>query len=259
MKEGKALKKTIFKISSCFFAAVFFANSVFAAGYSWYCMRKKNHERPQAEANMRFIEKYDAAFLGKNPEEKVIYLTFDAGYENGNVERVLDTLKKHNAPGAFFVLDNLIRRNTGLVRRMAEEGHLICNHTVRHRDMSGFSREEFEKELHALEDVLREYTGLEMAKYYRPPEGRFSEENLKYAQDMGYKTVFWSLAYADWDNAKQPAPDKAMALLDANIHNGAIVLLHPTSKTNADILDTLMTKWEKDGYRFATLDELFAK
>ena len=106
MKEGKALKKTIFKISSCFFAAVFFANSVFAAGYSWYCMRKKNHERPQAEANMRFIEKYDAAFLGKNPEEKVIYLTFDAGYENGNVERVLDTLKKHNAPGAFFVLDN---------------------------------------------------------------------------------------------------------------------------------------------------------
>ena len=125
--------------------------------------------------------------------------------------------------------------------------------------MSGFSREEFEKELHALEDVLREYTGLEMAKYYRPPEGRFSEENLKYAQDMGYKTVFWSLAYADWDNAKQPAPDKAMALLDANIHNGAIVLLHPTSKTNADILDTLMTKWEKDGYRFASLDELFAK
>lgn len=169
---------------------------------------------------------------------------------------MLDTLKKHNAPGAFFVLDNLIRRNTGLVRRMAEEGHLICNHTVRHRDMSGFSREEFEKELHALEDVLREYTGLEMAKYYRPPEGRFSEENLKYAQDMGYKTVFWSLAYADWDNAKQPAPDKAMALLDANIHNGAIVLLHPTSKTNADILDTLMTKWEKDGYRFASLDEL---
>ena len=145
------------------------------------------------------------------------------------------------------------------LRRMAEEGHLICNHTVRHRDMSGFSREEFEKELHALEDVLREYTGLEMAKYYRPPEGRFSEENLKYAQDMGYKTVFWSLAYADWDNAKQPAPDKAMALLDANIHNGAIVLLHPTSKTNADILDTLMTKWEKDGYRFASLDELFAK
>ena len=170
MKEGKALKKTIFKISSCFFAAVFFANSVFAAGYSWYCMRKKNHDRPQAESNMRFIEKYDAAFLGKNPEEKVIYLTFDAGYENGNVERVLDTLKKHNAPGAFFVLDNLIRRNTGLVRRMAEEGHLICNHTVRHRDMSGFSREEFEKELHALEDVQREYTGLEMAKYYRPPE-----------------------------------------------------------------------------------------
>ena len=253
------LKNIIAKISSCALAALLLTNALFAGSCSWYCMRRKNHERPQAEANMKFIEKYEAAFIGKDPEEKVIYLTFDAGYENGNVERVLDTLKKHNAPGAFFVLDNLIRRNTELVKRMATEGHLICNHTVRHRDMSGFSREEFEKELHALEDVLREYTGLEMSKYYRPPEGRFSEENLKFAQDMGYKTVFWSLAYADWDNEKQPSPEKAMALLDANIHNGAVVLLHPTSKTNADILDTLMTKWENDGYRFASLDELFGK
>ena len=260
-KEGIFILKKFMKILSAFSAVIFlFTNTLFAAqSYSWYCMRKKNHERPQAEKQMSFVEKHNAAFIGKNPDEKVIYLTFDAGYENGNVERILDTLAKHKAPGAFFVLDNLIRRNTELVKRMAAEGHLICNHTVRHRNMSDFSREQFEKELRDLENILRENTGLEMAKYYRPPEGRFSEENLAFADEMGYKTIFWSLAYADWDNAKQPAPEKAIALLDANIHNGAIVLLHPTSKTNADILDILLTKWEKDGYRFASLDELFAK
>ena len=254
------MKKITGRIFIFFVAMLLLTNAIFAVnGYSWYCMRKKNHERPQAERQMNFIEKHNAAFIGKNPDEKVIYLTFDAGYENGNVERILDTLAKHKAPAAFFVLDNLIRRNTDLVKRMASDGHLICNHTVRHRDMTGFSREQFEKELLELEKILRENTGLEMAKYYRPPEGRFSEENLAFADEMGYKTVFWSLAYADWDNAKQPAPEKAIALLDANIHNGAVVLLHPTSKTNADILDILLTKWENDGYRFASLDELFAK
>ena len=122
--------------------------------------------------------------------------------------------------------------------------------------MSGFSREEFEKELHALEDVLREYTGLEMAKYYRPPEGRFSEENLKYAQDMGYKTVFWSLAYVDWMQDQQPSKEEAFSKLLTRIHPGAIVLLHSTSQTNAQILDELLAKWEEMGYQFGQLDEL---
>lgn len=252
------MKRPMPKVLAFFTAFLFLLSTGLCAagGQSWYCMRQKNHVRPQAEPQMRFIENYDCAFLGRDPEEKVIYLTFDAGYENGNVVRVLDTLQKHHAPGAFFVLDNLIRRNHDLICRMADEGHLICNHTMRHRDMSTMTEAQFRSELEGLEQVLREETGLEMARFYRPPEGRFSEENLKWAENMGYTTVFWSLAYADWDNNKQPDPEKAFALLDANIHNGAVVLLHPTSATNADILDRLLTKWEADGYRFGSLTEL---
>ena len=221
---------------------------------SWYCMRKKDHVRPTPEPGMAYIADYDAVFIG--PDEKVLYLTFDAGYENGNVERILDVLKKHQAPGAFFVLDNLIRRNTDLVIRMAEEGHLVCNHTAHHKDMTKLSDAEFEAELAALEQVYKEKTGYDMAKFYRPPEGKFNENNLALAKRLGYTTVFWSLAYADWDNNKQPSPDSARALLTENLHNGAVILLHPTSKTNADILDELLTAWEAEGWRFGSLDEL---
>ncbi len=225
--------------------------------YNWYCKRAKNHARPEAEAAMGFISECGGAYIGKNPEEKVIYLTFDAGYENGNIARILDVLKAHNAHGAFFVLENLIVRNTDLVARMAAEGHLVCNHTARHRDMTKMNDEQFAAELHALETILSEKAGVTCAKFYRPPEGRFSEKNLKAAESLGYKTVFWSLAYADWDNEKQPEPEKSKQLILANTHNGAVILLHPTSKTNADILDSLLTEWEKQGYRFGTLEELF--
>ncbi|MGN1095797.1 MAG: polysaccharide deacetylase family protein [Eubacteriales bacterium] len=232
-------------------------NALGADAYNWYCKREKNHVRPKAEASMSFISENGGAYIGKNPDEKVIYLTFDAGYENGNIARILDTLKAHNAKGAFFVLENLVKRNTDLVKRMAAEGHLVCNHTARHRDMTKMNDEQFSSELKALEDILMENAGVECAKFYRPPEGRFNEKNLKAANAMGYKTVFWSLAYADWDNDKQPDPEKAKQLLLANTHNGAVILLHPTSKTNADILDSLLAEWEKEGYRFGSLDELF--
>jgi delta-lactam-biosynthetic de-N-acetylase len=243
----------------CAFLAFFLLLSMTAladAAQSWYCMREKNHARPKVEPQMAFIGDYGGVYIGPDPDEKVIYLTFDAGYENGNVERILDVLKKHEAPGAFFVLDNLIKRNTDLVLRMAEEGHLVCNHTAHHKDMTKLSDAEFEAELAALESVYKETTGYDMAKFYRPPEGKFNQENLALAQRLGYTTVFWSLAYADWDNNKQPAPTDAKKLLMDNIHNGAIVLLHPTSKTNADILDDLLTAWEAEGYRFGSLTEL---
>lgn len=226
--------------------------------FSWYCKRCPNHARPGAESNMAFIEKYDGAYIGKNPDDKVIYLTFDAGYENGNVERILDTLSRHEAKGAFFILDNLAKRNGELVKRMEREGHFVCNHTARHKDMTKLSKEEFAAELEKLESTVSEQTGVTVKKYYRPPEGRFSEENLRWAQELGYKTVFWSLAYADWDNNRQPEPEKAKKLILDNIHNGAVILLHPTSKTNADILDELLSLLEKDGYRFGTLDDLFS-
>ena len=224
--------------------------------HGWYCMRNGNRQ-PCLEPQFSFLEKYDGYFLDKDPEDKVIYLTFDAGYENGNVAKIADTLKKHSATGAFFVLDNLIKKEPELVKRLAEEGNLICNHTATHRDMTKITDiTEFEKELSALEAVYTEYTGLTMSKFYRPPEGKFSEENLAFAKELGYKTVFWSLAYADWDNNAQPDPEAAKKKLLCNTHNGMVLLLHPTSATNAAILDSLMTEWERQGYRFGDLNEL---
>ena len=243
---------------ACAFASVFTLCAHASGGaYNWYCKRAKNHTRPEAEPSMSFISECGGAYIGKNPEEKVLYLTFDAGYENGNIARILDVLAKHKAHAAFFVLENLAVRNTELVRRMATEGHLVCNHTARHRDMTKMNDEAFAAELKTLENILAEKVGVTCAKFYRPPEGRFSEKNLKAAEALGYKTVFWSLAYADWDNEKQPEPEKSKQLLLANTHNGAVILLHPTSKTNADILDALLTEWEAQGYRFGTLGELF--
>ncbi len=251
----KFLKMISATLVLCTFFCVL-SNAASDKAYSYYCKRCQNHEQPRLEPEFSFIKDNGGYYIG-SPDDKVIYLTFDAGYENGNVERILDTLKKHSAPGAFFVLDNLIKRNTDLVERMENEGHTVCNHTAKHRDMTKITdKEEFEMELVALSSLYTELTGKKMAKYYRPPEGKFSEQNLQFANELGYKTVFWSFAYADWDNNKQPSADYAVDLIMKNTHNGEVVLLHPTSKTNADILDTLLTKWKEQDYRFGTLDEL---
>lgn len=229
--------------------------------FSWYCMRNKNHMQPRVESNMSFIEKYNGFYVdkkyGDSIPEKRIYLTFDAGYENGNIEKILDVLKIKNVHGAFFVLSNIIKTNTDLVKRMADEGHLVCNHTASHQDMTKITNlEEFSLELKKLEDVYREYTGRKLAKYYRPPEGKFSEQNLEFASRLGYKTIFWSFAYADWDNNRQPSCENAKQLILNNIHNGAILLLHPTSATNAKILSDIIDNLQSQGYEFGTLDEL---
>lgn len=247
------MKKTAILLSILTIISALSQKAVAASSYSWYCMRKKDHVRPMCEGSMSFICEHGGYFLGK--DEKVVYLTFDAGYENGNIERILDTLKKHNAHGAFFVLDNIIKRNTELLKRMSDEGHLLCNHTSRHHDMTKMSDEEFEAELLSLEKTAEEY-GIKIAPFYRPPMGVFNEQNLICAERMGYKTIFWSLAYADWDNNKQPEREYAKKLILSNIHNGAIILLHPTSKTNADILDDLLCELEREGYRFGELTEL---
>lgn len=226
---------------------------------NWSIIRNKNHLQPESDKGLDYVEQYGAYYVDKNAKEddKVIYLTFDAGYENGNIEKILDTMKKHQAKGAFFILENLIIRNTDLVKRMAEEGHIVCNHTAKHKDMTKVDNiNDFEAELKSLEQIYKEYTGYDMAKYYRPPEGKFNKSNLQFANELGYKTVFWSFAYADWDNNKQPSEEYAVKKIMDNTHNGMVVLLHPTSKTNADILDRVMTMWEENGYRFGTVDEL---
>ncbi len=228
---------------------------------SWYFKKNSEHKQPSLDKELEFINNYSCYYLdkkhGDEDTDKVIYLTFDAGYENGNIERILDVLKEKKVQGAFFVLGHLVDKNTELVKRMANEGHLVCNHTVSHKNMAKITdAAEFKNELVKLEELYYEKTGGEIAKFYRPPEGRFTEENLKILEQMGYKTVLWSFAYADWDNNKQLSPASAMEKLINGTHNGEILLLHPTSKTNADILSKLIDVWTEMGYRFGTLNEL---
>ena len=228
---------------------------------NWYCTRTKDHTQPKADAPLSYIETYDGYYVdhrhsSPTDEDKVVYLTFDAGYENGNVAKILDTLKAEEVPGAFFILGNLPEATPDLVRRMAEEGHLVCNHTFTHKDMTGTHAADLEGELTRLEVACHDLCDVEVAKFFRPPEGKFDRAMLTEAQRLGYKTIFWSFAYADWDNQKQPAPSAAKQKILDNIHNGAVILLHPTSATNAEILGDVITALKAEGYRFGTLFEL---
>lgn len=235
-------------------AAVMMAGQVLPTG-SWGLSFSGG--TPKGPATQAQLGRFDGAYVG-NTEDKVIYLTFDAGYENGCTGKILDILKAHQVPAAFFLAGNYLQKNPDLVARMAAEGHIVGNHTMHHYDMRKLSEEAtFRAELEGIEALYRQITGQELPKFYRPPQGLYSEENLKMAQKLGYKTVFWSLAYADWDNARQPTAEFALEKLNSRIHNGAVVLLHSTSTTNAAILDQLLTGWEQLGYRFAPITELF--
>ena len=227
-----------------------------ASADNWGLSFPEEGAAPVGNATQEFLSQYNAWYLG-DTGRKVIYLTFDCGYENGYTEAILDALKKHNAPAAFFIVGTMLDSAPDIVRRMAAEGHIVGNHTLRHPDMSAISdKAAFQKELDGLSTLYEETVGSPMPMYYRPPQGKYSEENLKMAQALGYKTILWSLAYVDWYVNDQPTAEAAYAKLLPRIHDGAIVLLHSTSATNAAILDDLLTKWEEMGYTFASLDEL---
>ena len=237
------------------------AVSVSAAVTNWGLSFQKVGQPPVGNATAGYLKQYDAYYLGETAteNEKKIYLTFDAGFENGNTEPILDALKKHNVKACFFLVKNYLDTSPELVKRMVAEGHTVGNHTATHPDMSKISDPTaFEKELKTLEEAYAAITGQEMEKLYRPPQGKYSEQNLKMAREMGYHTFFWSLAYVDWYVDDQPSREQAFDKLLTRIHPGAIVLLHSTSATNAAILDELLTKWESMGYTFGTLQELMA-
>ena len=211
---------------------------------------------PAGNATADELKAYDAYFIGDTNANK-IYLTFDAGFENGNTPAILEALKKHKAKGTFFVVGNYIQTSPDLVKQIVEEGPPLGTHTFHHPDMSSISSmAAFEKEIKDLETLYEKTTGQKMTKFYRPPQGKYSKQNLEMAKQMGYKTFFWSLAYVDWYQDKQPSKEEAFSKLLTRIHPGSIVLLHSTSSTNAAILDELLTKWEEMGYTFGTLEEL---
>jgi len=211
---------------------------------------------PIGNATVEELAQYQALYLG-DTSKKVIYLTFDCGYENGYTDSILDTLKKHQVPAAFFIVGTMLERAPDVVRRMEEEGHIVGNHTFSHPDMSAIANQDsFRKELQKLSDLYLEVTGQEMPMFYRPPQGKYSEKNLRQACELGYQTIFWSLAYVDWYVDDQPTAEEAFSKLLPRIHDGAIVLLHSTSQTNAEILDDLLTRWKNMGYTFAALTDL---
>ncbi len=256
------MKKYIRKISALLLllsSIVGFNVSAEAKSYSWSIVRNGN-KQPIFSDELSIVEQYSAYYLDKihtdDNEQKVIYLTFDAGYENGNVEKILDVMKEKGVPSAFFVLDHLILKHPELIIRMKNEGHLVCNHTKNHHDLSNASKEEIASDLGALENICTEATGIALDKFFRFPEGKYSINALKSVEQLGYKTIFWSFAYEDWDNDRQPSCDAAMKKILSNTHNGAVILLHPTSITNASILGDLIDKWREDGYTFGTLYDL---
>ena len=227
-----------------------------SADGNWGLSFQQEGQPPVANADASYLKQFNTYYI-RDTQEKVLYLTFDAGFENGNTPAILDALKKHNAPATFFIVGNYIETSPDLVKRMVAEGHTVGNHTYHHPDMSKIStKEAFEKELTDLEALYEQTVGQPMTKFYRPPQGKYSETNLQMAKDLGYSTFFWSLAYVDWYQDNQPTKEQAFDKLLGRIHPGAIVLLHSTSKTNADILDELLTKWEEMGYQFRSLNEL---
>lgn len=223
---------------------------------SWGLSFQEEGKRPAGNATIDDL-KQNNAYYASDTDEKILYLTFDAGYENGNTPAILEALKKHQAPAVFFAVGNFIKDNPDLIKRMITEGHIVGNHTMTHPDMSQISSmESFQKELEGVEELYTSVTGEPMTKFYRPPRGVYSTENLSMAKELGYSTFFWSLAYVDWIQEQQPSKEEAFQKLIPRIHPGAIVLLHNTSSTNAAILDELLTRWEEMGYQFHSIKEL---
>ena len=245
----KTIKKLL-SISLC--ALLLFSGTARAAERkNWYFSSKGQNERP----GLPPVDETVAKGIGK--DEKVLYLTFDAGYENGNVAKIADVLAENDVTGAFFVLQHFVKAEPELVLRLKANGNLICNHTSTHPPINTLTKDEIALELNGVAEEYKTLTGEAMAPFFRPPEGAYDDASLQTVAESGYKTVFWSLAYADWDNDKQPAPDAALQKLESRVHNGAVILLHPTSATNAAILGQFITDMKEAGYRFGTLEELW--
>lgn len=233
-----------------------FVDKLTEEGIGWGLSFGESGSQPTGNATPEELAQYGAYFMGDDGE-KVIYLTFDCGYENGNTAPILDALKAHGAPATFFVVGHFLETAPETVRRMVEEGHAVGNHTYHHYDIDTVDEATFREEIEAVESLFREITGTDLAPYYRPPEGKCGIVNLKQAQALEYHAIFWSLAYVDWDTENQPSRETALEKLTGRVHPGAVVLLHNTSQTNGEVLDELLTKWEEMGYTFLPLSNLY--
>lgn len=248
------MKKVIYAILLCFLLTLYASADVSTKRLEWYYKPTADGTRPSPPTEAHFLADYNGKYIGE--DEKCVYLTFDLGYENENVKSILDTLKSEGVKATFFMLRHTVVNGKNLCQ-IADDGHLVANHTLHHKDMTKMQdMESFKAELEGLAEEYKNITGREMAKIYRPPCGTYSERNLAWADELGYETVFWSLAYADWDENNQMSPESALNKVMSRMHNGAVILLHPTSSTNAKILPDLIKKLKAEGYTFKTADEL---
>ena len=221
----------------------------------WWLKRNENHQTPEVSDYID-LSKYDAYYVNPKCKKKKIFLTFDCGYEHGFTPKILDVLKKQKIVAAFFVTKPFIREGRELVRRMKKEGHIVGNHTVHHKSMPTLSDRDNKQEIIDCAEYCKEATGYEMDHFIRPPMGEYNEKTLKLTKSMGYKTIFWSMAYVDFDVNKQPGKQYVVEHFKKYTHNGAIPLMHNVSQSNAEALDEVITNLKKEGYQFESLKKL---
>lgn len=227
-----------------------------AEEFHWGFKKSSGGIPPSAGASLdAMLDKHGAIYKG-NPDEKIAYLTFDNGYENGYTETILDTLKREEAPATFFLTGHYLKSATPLVKRMIRDGHGIGNHSFGHPNMANLSDKRLEEEWKKFDSLLHELTGMKRTVYARPPEGVFNEKVLSKGNELGYRHIFWSIAFIDWHADKPRGRDYAYGELMKQLHPGAVILMHTVSPDNAEALPSFIQDAKKAGYSFRTLDDL---
>lgn len=229
------------------------ANAKYENTFGWGIKRENNHLQPDVGSkNKQLLEENNGICMGRDGE-KIIYLTFDSGYEAGYMDKILTTLKENNVKATFFITAHYVNTQPELVKRMINEGHIVGNHTVNHKSMPDCSLDTIKKEMMDLHSAIYEKFGYEM-KYMRPPKGEYSERTVAYTNTLGYTTVMWSFGYDDWDEKKQGREEYGKKKILDNVHNGEVMLLHATSKDNSNILDDVIKEIKNRGYEFRNID-----
>lgn len=236
-----------------FLFIISFNISVGAAG--WGFRKNSDHTPPEIGSYAQEIEGTNSFYVGSSNEKK-IYLTFDAGYDNGNLASILDTLKDKKVQATFFVTGDFVNRFQNLTKRMVEEGHIVANHSYSHKSITSQTKEELKNDLKKLEDNFQKVTGEEMVKVFRPPKGEFDHNSLMNLKELGYKTIFWSIAFKDWSTEHQKGKEYSYNSVIDNLHSGAIILMHTVSTSNREALPEIIDEIRNQGYELSLVTEL---
>ncbi|MDC3418175.1 delta-lactam-biosynthetic de-N-acetylase [Aquibacillus sp. 3ASR75-54] len=232
--------------------------SIQAKSYGWGFKKNTNHQPPDVGVYKNILDDLGGYYLD-NSGDKVVYLTFDNGYEEGYTGKVLDVLKEKKVPATFFVTGHYVEDQEQLVKRMVNEGHIVGNHSYHHPDFTKLSKAKMKEELESLEEAVAKITDQKEMQYVRPPRGTFNKQSIQWANELGYTHVFWSLAFVDWNTDSQKGWKKAYQQVMDQIHPGAVILLHTVSKDNAEALAYMIDDLRKQGYSFRSLDDLVMK